>query len=473
MRRTKIICTIGPATNSHKMIKELAKAGMDIARLNFAYGSHREFQEIIKSIRRVSAELDKPIGILQDLSGPKIKIGCLKNEPLILKEGFVITLSTQEIVGDQNIISVSYKSLHKEVKAGEILYLNEGRIKLKVIRTELGSIVCQVLIGGELRGGKGINFPQTRLPLPAFTDKDNEDLAFGLKEGVDMISLSFVKQAREIHDVRKIIKKSGTDVMLISKIEKWEAVENIDEIIKASDGIMLYRGDLGVEASLSKIPLIQKTIIYKANLFGRPIITATQMLESMIESKIPARIEVTDIANAILDMSDAVMLSEETAIGQNPVECVQVMDSIAQEAESAFEYESMLRDKVDLRQLTISDAMSYTICQMAIDIKAQAIIACTLSGLTAQMISKYRPAVPIIAVSPKIETVRQLSLYWGVYPFKINERTNTTIDEIIIKSIELANTNGFVKSGDKIIIAGSGLSVDIAETTNFLKVVVV
>ncbi len=468
MKKTKIICTIGPASNSHKVLKELAEAGMDVVRLNFSHGTHREHLEVIRSIRRISAELNKPIGILQDLAGPKIKIGKIK-KGVVLKEGFVFTLTTNEIEGDENSAFISYKQLPKEIKQGDPIFIDEGRIKLKVIRHDMGNVICQVVRGGELKSNIGVNLPQTKLSIPSITQKDIDDLNFGIEEGVDLISLSFVRNADDIKNLRKILKEKNTAIPIIAKIEKKEAVENISEIIKVADGIMVARGNLGIETSLAKLPLVQKKLILETNLFGKPVITATQILESMVDEDIPTRAEVTDIANAIFDSTDALMLSKETAIGKYPVECVKKIVEIAQEAEMSLEYEAILKDKMELRRISTTDAIAYAVSQIAMDIGAVAIITCTQSGMTARMIAKYRPSVPIIAVSPFIETGQQLTLSWGVSPVKSDGFDNT--DDMMKKAIEAAKSTGIFRSGDKVVITG-GVPVGVPNTTNFLQVVV-
>jgi pyruvate kinase len=468
MKKTKIICTIGPASNSHKILKELAEAGMDVVRLNFSHGTHKEHLEVIRSIRRISAELNKPIGILQDLAGPTMRIGKVK-EGVVLKEGFVFTLTTKEIEGDENTAFISYKQLPKEVKPGEPIFIDDGRIKLRVIRHDMGNIVCQVVRGGKLKSDKGVNLPQTKLSISSITQKDIDDLNFGIEEGVDLISLSFVREVDDIKNLRKLLKEKNVDIPIIAKIEKKEAVENIDKIIKSADGIMVARGDLGIETSLAKVPLVQKKAILEANLFGKPVITATQMLESMVDEDIPTRAEVTDIANAIFDSTDALMLSEETAIGKYPVECVKKMVEIAVEAENSLEYEAILKDKMELRRISTTEAIGYAVAQMAMDLGASAIITCTHSGMTARMIAKYRPSAPIIAVSPSIETVRQLTLSWGVYPVKSDKFDNT--DDMMEMAIERAKSTGIFRSGDKVVITG-GVPVGGPDTTNFLRVLV-
>jgi len=468
MKKTKIICTIGPASNSHKVLKELAEAGMDVVRLNFAYGTHKEHLEVIRNIRRISAEINKPIGILQDLAGPTIKIGKMK-KGVMLKEGFVFTLTTKEIEGDENTAFISYKQLYKEVKSGDPIFIDDGRIKLKVIRHDMGNVICQVVRGGELKSDKGVNLPQSKLSIPSITQKDIDDLNFGIEEGVDLISLSFVRQVDDIKNLRRVLKEKNADIPIIAKIEKKEAVENINEIIKVADGIIVAREELGIETSLTKVPLVQKKLILETNLFGKPVITATQMLESMVDEDIPTRAEVTDIANAIFDSTDALMLSEETAIGKYPVECVKRMVEIAQEAEAALEYEVILKDKMELRRISTPEAIGYAASQIAMDLGAAAIITCTHSGMTARMIAKYRPSVPIIAISPFIETVRQLTLIWGVYPIKSDKFDNT--DDMMEKAIETAKSTGIFRSGDKVVITGS-VPVGIPNTTNFLRVIV-
>ncbi len=478
MKRTKIVCTIGPASSSHKVLKELAEAGMDVVRLNFAHGTHKEHLEVIRNIRRISAELNKPIGILQDLTGPKIRIGSVK-KGIVLKKGFVFTLTTNEIEGDENTASISYQRLPKEINIGDPIFIDDGKIELKVIRHDMVKVICQVVRGGELKSHAGVNLPQTKLSIPSLTPKDIEDLNFGIEEEVDLISLSFVRGVEDIKGLQKLLKetalqpgtglKPGRKIPIIAKIEKKEAVENISEILKMANGIMIARGDLGIETSLAKVPLVQKGAILEANLLGKPVITATQMLESMIEEDIPTRAEVADIANAVFDSTDALMLSAETATGKYPVECVKTMVEIAQAAEQALEYEAILKDKIELRRLNTTEAIGFATAQMAMDLDVSTIITCTQSGMTARMLAKYRPSVPIIAVSPSLDTVRQLTLVWGVYPIKSEQFDNT--DDMLKKAIETAKSLGIFRSGDKIIITG-GVPVGVPKTTNFLQVIV-
>ncbi|HDN84795.1 MAG TPA: pyruvate kinase [Candidatus Aerophobetes bacterium] len=468
MRRTKIVCTIGPASSSYELIESLIKKGMDVARLNFSHGSYEEHSLVAEYIHQASSKLGKPVAILQDLGGPKIRTGLIQKEPVILKEGSIFTLTTRNIPGNEKEVSITYPSLPQKVKKGQTILLADGSLELRVEDITSTDIKCRVVTGGQLTSHKGINLPDSSPEISALTEKDQKDLLFGIEHKFDFIGISFVREAEDILRVRKILKeKRAEEISLIAKIEKREALKNIDDIIRVADGIMVARGDLGVEIPLQQVPLVQKEIIKKCNLLGKPVITATQMLESMIENPRPTRAEVTDIANAIFDGTDAIMLSEETAIGNYPLEAVTIMDKIAVETEKALDYEKTLEERALSVKPTIPDAISHATCQVAQDLKVAAIVTFTFSGSTARMVARYRPRVPIIARSPKKSTVRKLTLSWGVYPLQSPEIKDT--DDMIRKAKRTALKTGLVKRGDKIVIT-AGIPFGIAGTTNLIKV---
>lgn len=469
MKKAKIICTILPATNQQLILREMIDAGMDMVQLNLSDGNHSEYQEIVNYIRGISKEIGRHIGIIQEISGPSIRVGHLPS-PVTLKEDFVFTLTTDEkIVGD-NIIPITYSNLPKEMHPGELIYFNEGQIGLKVIRTAMSEIVCKVIRGGEIQSNKAMNLPMTKLKLPSLTDKDEEDIIFGIKTGVDMISLGSIRSAKDIHAVRAFLKKNKADIPLIARIERAEAINHLDEIIKASDGIIIVRRELGLEIPLEKLPLVQKGIIAQANLLGKPVITASGVLVSMGENQFPSMVDVTDISNAVFDLTDAFMLSGETATGKYPVECVKTIIKIIKEAEASIEYEGILRDRSELRKISSHDAVAYAVCQIATDLNVAAIISYTQTGAGVQQIIKYRPKAPIIALSPSEAVLRRMALCWDVLAIKSNELKN--MDEIMDAGIETAKTAGFFRSGDMIIVAGS-LPVNSIESTNFLRIVMV
>jgi len=468
MRRTKIVCTIGPISRSLEIIEKMIKNGMDVARLNFSHGSYREHFLTKKYIHQTSLKLGKPVAILQDLGGSKIRTGLIQREPAILKEGSIFTLTTRNIPGNEREVSISYPLLPQKVKKGQTILLADGSLELKIEELTSTNIRCLVIAGGELTSHKGINLLTDSFDISPLTEKDQKDILFGIEHKFDFIGISFVRKAEDILRVRKILKeKGGEEISLIAKIEKLGALNNIDEIIKAADGIMIARGDLGVEIPLQKVPLIQKAIIKKCNLVGKPVITATQMLESMVENPRPTRAEVTDVANAIFDGTDAIMLSEETAIGKYPLESVMMMHKIATETEKAFDYEKTLKERALSVKPAVPDAISHATCQIAQDLNAAAIVTFTFSGSTARMVARYRPRVPIIARSPKENTVRKLILSWGVHPLQSPELRDT--DDMIRKAKKIALKTGLVHRGDKIVIT-AGIPFGIPATTNLVKV---
>jgi pyruvate kinase len=467
-RQTKIVCTIGPATESPEMIRNLIKAGMNVARLNFSHGTHEQKGQIIDTIRGISSELNQPIAILQDLSGPKIRTGQLISDlSVMLEDGADFTLVGEDINGDQNKVSTSYfKVISEKTKSGDRIFLADGSIELLVNEINKDEIRCKVVAGGELRSRQGINFPGVALNIPAVTEKDLNDLAFGIEKGVDLVALSFVQRAWDLIPVKNMIQNKGLDIPIIAKIEKHEALSSIDEIIDIADGVMVARGDLGIEIPLEQVPVMQKMITNKAGIKGKSVITATQMLESMIENSRPTRAEVTDVANAIFDGTDAVMLSGETAIGKYPIQAVEMMDKIALYTEPYLHYEEILRQRSSATNRTVPDAIGHAACYTALDINAKAIICCTRSGYTARMVTKYRPKPMIIAVTPLETTYHRLALSWGVTPLKIEDTENT--DAMIEKALSASKNAGLVALGDNVVIT-AGVPLGVPGKTNMIK----
>ncbi len=478
--RTKIVCTIGPASRAPEMLRELMLAGMDVARLNFSHGSQSYHGENIERIRAVAAEVGKPVAILTDLQGPKLRVGEMEGEGVPLVSGEKLILTTRHVVGHGGEVPVQYAELPRDVEPGDRILIDDGLLELEVLSTdEETDITCRVITGGLLQTNKGMNLPRASHAIPAITDKDRQDLRFVLEQQVDWVALSFVRNPGEVQELKEMIRElssarsltvADSPVPVVAKIEKPEAVDDIDGIIEAADAIMVARGDLGVETSPEAVPIVQKMIIAKCNAVGKPVITATQMLDSMMRNPRPTRAEASDVANAILDGTDAIMLSGETAVGKYPLESVRTMVRIAQEAERGG-LEGLARPRPPLGPVTsIADAVSHATCATACDLEAAAIITPTISGHTARIISKYRPPCPIIAVTPSPVVQRQLALYWGVHPL-LSRRTDST-DETIAGAVRAAQEHGLIKQGDVVVItagaAGSGPG-----TTDIMKVQVV
>jgi pyruvate kinase len=464
IRRTKIVCTIGPASDTEEMIARLITAGMNVARLNFSHGTPEYQRDLVRKVKRVRKALNKPVAILQDLQGPKIRIGVIGSSVVHLQPGQEFTLTTNNVRGDAHRASVSLKTLTDEVKAGHPILLADGNIELRVEKVSPPDIHCKVIVGGPLSSHKGVNLPASEVQVESLTAKDRKDIVIGLEEGVDAIALSFVRRAADIHACRKIVEHHGGKTPIIAKIEKHAAVDNIDSIIEASQAIMVARGDLGVEIDLETVPLVQKKIIHKCNARGKPVITATQMLLHMVDNPRPTRAEVNDVANAILDGADAVMLSEETAAGNYPAEAVMMMDRIARAAELSLD--AMKFENLPVEPVT-EDAISSSSHFIAKEIGAAAIITPTWSGLTASRVSRFRPLVPIIATTPNEATLDFLALCWGVIPLAIPEAK--TMDDMIRHSIDAARHAGHIQSGQHVIITG-GAPLHVAGKTNFIKV---
>jgi len=466
MKRTKIICTIGPSTEDVEVVEEMIRAGMNVARINFSHGTPEEHIRQIRAVREASERTGAPIAVLQDLCGPKIRIGEVSAGRVMLRPGAEFVLTSRDVPGDEREVSVSYEGLSGDVKPGDTVLLADGEIVLKVVKTTKTDVVCEVVVGGELSSHKGINVPGVSLSVPSITDKDLQDLALGLEHGVDWVAVSFVRSPQDVRGIRDEMRRLGKEVPIVAKIEKHEALNAIDEILEEADGVMVARGDLGVEIPLEDVPLTQKEIIRKANEHGKPVITATQMLLSMVESPRPTRAEVTDIANAIFDGTDAVMLSEETAVGKYPLEAIRMMAEVAQRAEEGIDYVAQLQARQITEEPDVPDAISHAACHIALNIGAQAIICCTHSGQTARLVAKYRPHAPIIAVTPSEEVRRMLTLFWGIYPFRIEEPPDT--DTLIERAKEAALRSGLVSRGDRVVIV-AGVPVGIPGATNLIK----
>jgi pyruvate kinase len=462
--RTKIVCTIGPSSNSAEIIGALIQNGMSVARLNFSHGTHEDHGDMAKKIRAASASAGRPVAILQDLCGPKIRVGEIPAPGIQLTAGEKLILTTKKTTARDNQVPVTYKALPSQVKTGDRILLADGMMDLTVEQTTATDIVCWVVTGGLLTSHKGINLPSSSLDIPAMTEKDRRDLLFGLEMEVDCVALSFVRSAADIHAIKKIIHRQGKQTPVIAKIEKHEALEHIDAILAAADGIMVARGDLGVEIPLEKVPNIQKMLVRKANTLGKPVVIATQMLRSMVESPRPTRAEAADVANGVLDGADAVMLSEETASGKYPAEAVQFMARIAASAEEKYPHDKYLQM---IPRESTAESVAFAAAILAKNVDAGAIVATTRSGSTAAHIARFRPVQPIIALSPDEATVRRLSLYWGCLPFFLPIIEDT--DEMVEQAALAAMEKGHVRKGDRVVIT-AGRPIWQAGTTNMLWV---
>ncbi|MGC9003848.1 MAG: pyruvate kinase [bacterium] len=469
MRKTKIVVTIGPVSEKPEILRQLILAGMDVARLNFAHGTYEEHKERIKNIRSLAKELGRVVAILQDLPGPKLRIGELsKEEGLTLEEGEIVNLVLDE-KADKDI-PIPIPAIFGALKEGDKILLADGNIQLEVEKPGRERVVCRVIVGGVLLSHQGITLPGVSLPISSITEEDVRHLNFGIDMEVDWVALSFVKSAKDIRRLRQLMLRRGKHIPIIAKMEKQEAVENMEEICREADGIMVARGDLGLEIPLEDVPTQQKNIIRLANKLGKPCIVATQMLESMVHNPRPTRAEVADVANAILDGADAVMLSEETTIGKYPVEAVRMMHRIAERTEKFIEKRNFFSSRLAEKVESTTDAIAVSACQIASNLSAKAIITVTSSGYTARMVSRYRPSIPIIAVTPEETTLRRLSLVWGVYPCYRPYYEST--DEMLTQSIEAAREMGLVNDGDVVVLTG-GVPIKVPGTTNLLKVHIV
>ena len=460
-KRTKIIATIGPASSSPAVVGKLIRAGMDAARLNFSHGERSDHRKRIRLIRQEAARAGREIAIIQDLQGPKLRVGKMENDSIMLRRGSELRITTRAVIGTKELISVNYRPLTKDVKAGDRVLLDDGGLELKVLGKDAKGLRCKVVRGGVLRSNKGVILPGTSISLPSITTKDRSDLLFGISQRVDYIALSFVRSAADVEATRRFLRRQGADIPIIAKIEKPDAIRNLEAIINAADGIMVARGDLGVEMSPEEVPLLQKWIIEECNAAEKPVITATQMLESMIANPQPTRAEASDVANAILDGTDCVMLSGETAVGGYPVQAVEVMTRIAEHADGAISP----RDS-DNRIDNISESMAHAACRTAEEQQAKAIVTFTQSGSTALLVSKHRPSVPVYAATPFDIVARKISLYWGVVPIIL--RTKNTTDDMIAAVERAMLARKLVKAGDLIVIT-AGVPVGVPGSTNMIK----
>ncbi len=468
MRKTKIICTLGPASESKEVVSKLVKAGLNVVRLNFSHGSHEHHGKLIDLVRAIEAELGSTIGIMLDTKGPEIRTGEVAGGEVLLEKGEEITLTTDQLLGDGSCISVSYDHLPLDVNPGSRILIDDGLIELKVKGVNSKQITCQIINGGILCSHKGVNLPGVSLQLPALTEKDVEDIKFGIKKGIHFIAASFVRKAGDVNEIRQLLQSEKVEkIKIIAKIENQEGVDNIDEIIEVADGIMLARGDLGVEIPPEKVPLIQKSIIHKCNQAAIPVITATQMLDSMIRNPRPTRAEASDVANAIFDGTDGIMLSGESAIGDYPVEAVHTMDNIAREIENSKSYQDEIFKYKTPSSTTVTEAISFASCKTAIDLKAKSIISSTSSGFTARMVSKHRPLLPIIAVTPDDMVRHTLTISWGVYPLLVAK--SRTTDEMIEIAITSVLRNNLLDKGDLVVIT-AGVPINKSGATNLIEV---
>ncbi|UOF92661.1 pyruvate kinase [Fodinisporobacter ferrooxydans] len=467
MRRTKIVCTIGPASESVETLKKIMESGMDVARLNFSHGSYEEHSARIRNIRQAAAEVGKTVAIMLDIKGPKIRTGLVENGEVELLDGNTLILTTDEVTGTAERVSISYEGLPEDVAEGSIIRIDDGLIGLLVEKVVGNDIYCRITNGGTLKNRKGINAPGVKLRLPGVTEKDIADIRFGIEQGVDMIAASFVRKAADVLEIRKLFEEAGVELDIISKIEAQEGLDMLDEILAVSDGLMVARGDLGVEIPTEEVPLAQKLMIEKCNRVGKPVITATQMLDSMQRNPRPTRAEASDVANAIFDGTDAIMLSGETAAGRYPVEAVQTMAQIAERAERAIFTKEVQRAAREKQSGSITNAISHAVERIADELDAKAIITPTHGGHTARMISKHRPGSPIVAVTSEERVARKLCVTWGVYPIVV--KPTTTTDDLLETAVDAALTSGLVKRGDLVVIT-AGVPVGQPGTTNLIKV---
>lgn len=469
MRKTKIICTLGPASTNEEMIKKMLIAGMNVARVNFSHGTHEEHGKTIDLFRSVRDGIGAAAAVMLDTKGPEIRTRDFKDGRVVLNAGQTFTLTTEELLGDESRASITYKNLPAELKKGDEVLIDDGKLRLKVEQTTAAEIVCRVLTGGEVSNHKGINVPNVALSMEYLSNTDKEDLLFGIKKNVDYVAASFVRRAEDVKTLREFLDANGgNDIKIISKIENIEGIDNFEEILDESDGIMVARGDMGVEINFARLPGIQKRFIKRCQQSGKTVITATQMLESMIKSPIPTRAEITDVANAVFDGTSAVMLSGETAMGQYPAEAVAAMAKIAEQAEKddpRFLPGSNVWYEMDSTDTT--NAVGHAACTLARDINAKAIMSITKSGYTALRMSKFRPATRLIAATPHEKTYHQMALLWGVYPLMVENLMN--VDVLVYRCLEEGRKKGLLEKGDKVVIS-AGVPLDITGMTNMIRV---
>lgn len=472
MRRTKIVCTLGPASNSESVIKQMLLNGLNVARLNFSHGSHEDHAKTIETFRKVRDSLKLPAAVMLDTKGPEVRIKTFKDGAVEIENGSTFTLSTMDFEGDSNKVSITYKDLPSQVTKGKRILIDDGKIILEVQECTDTDIICRVLEGGVLKNRKSINVPNTHLDMPYISEKDEADLIFGIEHDIDFVAASFVRNKDDVIRLRKFLDyHGGHSIRIISKIENIEGVENFDEILENSDGIMVARGDMGVEVEFERLPGIQKMFIKKCYQSGKMVITATQMLESMITSYTPTRAEISDVANAVFDGTSAVMLSGETAMGEHPPRVVEVMAKIVEQAEhDALEMNAYYGIRYDVDTTDVTNAICDAACTTARDLKCKAIIAVTTSGKTARRVSKFRPHEPIVASTPEKKTYHQLALSWGVFPVLAINQENE--DKLFQHAVDCAKQIDLVSSGDTVVVT-AGVPLSVAGTTNTIKVQIV
>jgi pyruvate kinase len=466
MLRTKIVCTLGPASHDEAAISAFIDAGMAVARINFSHGTHADHARRIEAVRRVASRADRPVAILADLQGPKLRVGVLPEGGIMLREGEALSLVDQPSSTDPSVIPLPHPEVLRDVQPGDRLLLDDGLLELRVLDSDGERVRANVVTGGVLTSRKGLSLPHAHLQIPCLSDKDRADAAFGVEHEVDYFGLSFVRNGEDVTHLRTYLQELGAETPIIAKIEKPEALGRIDEILEVSDGMMVARGDLGVEAPAEDVPIAQKRIIRACNRAGKPVITATQMLDSMMRNPRPTRAEASDVANAILDGSDAIMLSGETAVGRYPRQAVQMMARIAEVTERSMSYADWLQRPADVGTMTVTDAIGQIATEIAADLDARAIITSTISGGTARRVAMHRPSTPIIAPSPHESTCRQLALVWGVQPLLVEQFTDT--DTMIATAVNAAQARGLVEEGDLVIIT-AGVPVGGSGLTNMVK----
>ncbi|MTI89227.1 MAG: pyruvate kinase [Balneolaceae bacterium] len=468
-RRTKIVCTIGPSCNTQEKIEDLLLHGMNVARLNFSHGTHQDHAHVIQYIRKAARKYKYSVPVLMDLQGPKIRVGQMKDGGQDLETGSFIKITADDVIGDEKTIPIDYGNLIQEAEVDNSILLDDGLLEFRITEKHDDHLMAKVVVGGILKPRKGVNLPNVRLSIPALTEKDLEDLEFGLKQDVDLIALSFVRSAKDVRDIISRVRAAGSQAAIIAKIEKPEAVEVIDEIIEEADGVMVARGDLGIEIPTEEVPLVQKMIIEKCRMAGKPVITATQMLDSMINNPRPTRAESSDVANAVLDGTDAVMLSGETAAGDYPMEAVNVMDRICRSIEEKRTaiYNSLEYRKPEWKEKQVIESLAYSCVTIADNVEAKAISTITHSGSTARRIAKFRPQVPIVAFTESQKVRRQLNLVWGVFSVRLEELFDT--DRSVKMMEDYLKENGMVKDGDRVIVA-TGMPIAKRGRTNMIKV---
>ncbi len=471
MRKTKIVCTLGPSTDSEEVLRQMMVEGMNVARCNFSHGTYEEHKKRMDMVKKLRKEVGKPIAILLDTKGPEVRVKNFKEGKVTLEEGQLFTLTAEEVEGTKDIVSVTYNRLYEDLEVGMRVLIDDGLIEMKVEKVDKSNIVCRVINGGAVSNHKGVNVPDVDLSMPYISDKDREDILFGIEQDVDFIAASFVQKKEDILQLRKLLEKNGGEnIRIIAKIENAQGVANIDDIIEVSDGIMVARGDMGVEIPYEEVPVIQKKIIKKVYRTGKQVITATQMLESMIKNPRPTRAETTDIANAVYDGTSAIMLSGETAAGAYPVEAVKTMVRIAERTEHDVDYRKRFFQNERSTQPDITDAICHATCTTALDLNAKAIVTVTKSGRSARMISRYRPKSDIISCATTDKVCRQLSLTWGVTPILIKEEKE--VFDLFDKAIQAAEKIKLLEKGDLTVIT-SGVPIGFSGTTNMIKVQIV